>query len=828
MELRNRRLSQDSENGNPTQTSQQIDDDMDQKASQTSGSDDEMFETAAGLEMDVDEHSEMDLGGEAFLGDFEEIEEDEDVERFISKNNTPTVSTRQSPEIHKDGSQSSDEDDIFEEISEHDGTAKQVEGDKAEQSASKADSEFGWYMANEDLERLRALQSSFRQNNVPKLDDGLFLCPDVYRRYSVLPTASASDEPALKTNDPAPTTTDSAPAKNAVTQKPSSLRSSGRIEAKSLIKPNTSAEAAPADASGATKHTDKTVNGGADDVVGTLLGAMSSPKSRVQEQTALAAIPSDMMAAMMAIEGGSTAPKSAQIMPENLAHMMAQRLPKGYKGPFSQLTAIEHTQYLQLAQRAKTGALVGKEHSDYTRLKARVDIEQQQFRERAREQAQARVRLIQDEINSSTSQELTRLGQRVLQSYPRQYRSAKVRTIRPSAARYTPLEYRETLFQRGMCGHILDTTQRTQLSAPDAWADGPLLSQDTEAMAVAIKANADVVLTDTALAALLSLPQSYMRDVIVPFTVREGARPMVVVDELVVPTHAATPRVLNEMYYSAAVRSELVDASRTLDLAKPAEATNPESTISSPEEPKPESNLANATYTLWELGGQRIVVRYAVHAFAQPAATVTLAVKVETQVGSAAAEAALASNGRDALEETAERERQAWWLAAYLRGSAAEVRVVHVTPDGSVVKTTRHTAADMYTDSQPPTRAVADLLQDLAQLGAGQYLLAHRRRTWDATVYRATDGVVTARSDAVLDLAAELAPVAMVDAKRAEVEGDVVTVAWHGMPGHIPHTYAPADLEPFCGAASTWSGGPSAAARGRRKKKPKRKGAKKA
>ncbi|KAJ1838523.1 hypothetical protein LPJ70_005424 [Coemansia sp. RSA 2708] len=347
-------------------------------------------------------------------------------------------------------------------------------------------------------------------------------------------------------------------------------------------------------------------------------------------------------------------------------------------------------------------------------------------------------------------------------------------------------------------------------------------------MAVAIKANADVVLTDTALAALLSLPQSYMRDVIVPFTVREGARPMVVVDELVVPTHAATPRVLNEMYYSAAVRSELVDASRTLDLAKPAEATNPESTISSPEEPKPESNLANATYTLWELGGQRIVVRYAVHAFAHPAATVTLAVKVETQVGSAAAEAALARNGRDALEETAERERQAWWLAAYLRGSAAEVRVVHVTPDGSVVKTTRHTAADMYTDSQPPTRAVADLLQDLAQLGAGQYLLAHRRRTWDATVYRATDGVVTARSDAVLDLAAELAPVAMVDAKRAEVEGDVVTVAWHGMPGHIPHTYAPADLEPFCGAASTWSGGPSAAARGRRKKKPKRKGAKKA
>ncbi|KAJ2363867.1 hypothetical protein H4S01_004073 [Coemansia sp. RSA 2610] len=712
MELRNRRLSQDSENGNPTQASQQIDDDMDQKASQTSGSDDEMFETAAGLEMDVDEHSEMDLGGEAFLGDFEEIEEDEDVERFISKNNTPTVSTRQSPEIHKDGSQSSDEDDIFEEISEHDGTAKQVEGDKAEQSASKADSEFGWYMANEDLERLRALQSSFRQQNVPKLDDGLFLSPDVYR-------------------------------------------------------------------SGATKLTDKTVNGGADDVVGTLLGAMSSPKSRVQEQTALAAIPSDMMAAMMAIEGGSTAPKSAQIMPENLAHMMAQRLPKGYKGPFSQLTAVEHTQYLQLAQRAKTGALVGKEHSDYTRLKARVDIEQQQFRERAREQAQARVRLIQDEINSSTSQELTRLGQRVLH-------------------------------------------------APDAWADGPLLSQDTEAMAVAIKANADVVLTDTALAALLSLPQSYMRDVIVPFTVREGARPMVVVDELVVPTHAATPRVLNEMYYSAAVRSELVDASRTLDLAKPAEATNPESTISSPEEPKPESNLANATYTLWELGGQRIVVRYAVHAFAQPAATVTLAVKVETQVGSAAAEAALASNGRDALEETAERERQAWWLAAYLRGSAAEVRVVHVTPDGSVVKTTRHTAADMYTDSQPPTRAVADLLQDLAQLGAGQYLLAHRRRTWDATVYRATDGVVTARSDAVLDLAAELAPVAMVDAKRAEVEGDVVTVAWHGMPGHIPHTYAPADLEPFCGAASTWSGGPSAAARGRRKKKPKRKGTKKA
>ncbi|KAJ1757402.1 hypothetical protein LPJ77_006575, partial [Coemansia sp. RSA 2523] len=50
--------------------------------------------------------------------------------------------------------------------------------------------------------------------------------------------------------------------------------------------------------------------------------------------------------------------------------------------------------------------------------------------------------------------------------------------------------------------------------------------------------------------------------------------------------------------------------------------------------------------------------------------------------------------------------------------------------------------------------------------------------------------------------------------------GDYVPMAWHGMPGHVPYTYAPCDLEPFCSPPVTWNK-PSRTRRKQKKRKAK-------
>ncbi|KAJ2812369.1 hypothetical protein FBU31_007606 [Coemansia sp. 'formosensis'] len=90
-------------------------------------------------------------------------------------------------------------------------------------------------------------------------------------------------------------------------------------------------------------------------------------------------------------------------------------------------------------------------------------------------------------------------------------------------------------------------------------------------------------------------------------------------------------------------------------------------------------------------------------------------------------------------------------------------------------------------------------------------MLVHRRRTWDATIYRALDEneaqapPLRASSEAVMSLAAELKPTPIPDLTQLGVEGDYVQAAWAGAPAQIPYTYAPADLSALVNSSqSKW------------------------
>ncbi|KAJ2452464.1 hypothetical protein EV183_002911 [Coemansia sp. RSA 2336] len=789
MELRNRPLSEersvDESAESAVQDTAKSDSVAKEEAMEENDDDDDSSDIFESTDMDIDGAGDMSMEGQMFLGDFEEIEEDEDVERFMSQNNTPSASTRQSPKptaqskksAEMEVDDSSDEDEVFETISEP--SSASTAG--AEMPKPQA-SQFEWYLPTEELDKLRSLQQDFRQRNVPELPSGLFLSADVYKRYSVLEAVS-NDKTQASVSTSAVTSPKSTP-----TQKPSSLRSNGRNEAKGGTSDNPASATVNEPAKSAGKPKGDRDNAG--DVVDTLLGAMSSPKIRKEvvasppKSRSEGTIPNDMLVAMAAVEGNE-APKPPAAPVDDTAKLLAQRLPNGYTGPFSQLNTAEHGYYLSLLHRSKAGQLNGREAAELARLRSRVEAEQQKFKEQARTVGLERVRRIRADVNSSACAALGRYAQAVREAYPQNYRASGVRAIRPSASRYVALEYREMLFQRGSCGHVVAAGEKLGAES-DAWAgeaNDMLLSYDTKAAQVAEQAAADVVISDTTLAALLTLPQSFARDVVVPFTVSDGARRVVTIDDIVELASSATPRRLNELFYTQAARRHLKDSSRALQLGAN----------------DGHGDMENATYTLWDLGGLRVVVRYVVHAFehrGDMAATVTLAAKVEAHAGSTSAETAAAGG---TAEETTERERLTWWALAYLRGNASEVRVVHVDTDGAVVRTTRHTAADLGADA-PPTRAIADMFRDLTQLDAGQYLLVHRRRTWDATVYRALDEAPQSqqRSGAVLDLSELLAPVTAIDAERADVEADYVPVAWHVGPAHIPLTYPPADVAEHC------------------------------
>ncbi|KAJ2717203.1 hypothetical protein H4R19_000147 [Coemansia spiralis] len=905
-----------------------------------------------GMATDTDEQSESDndndndqeMGGRlgdmngGFLGDFEEIEEDEDVQRFMSLNNTPSMSTRESPEargmgaghvpdkIADDGSDENEEDG-FETISER--TAAGADGSphtnghglpatRVARAVPMRDAGAplrSGYLLPEDLARLMALQKEFHQSAIPKLpSDHLFISPDVYRRYSVLPTAGRPLEAAEVEPDTATAATagvpEAAPPKPVASAppppKPSSLRTSGQQSKVGSVsdggdRAGNNNSAGDADTTGpGGPHTQPTTSpmspvprrprskstaGDEDDVVDTLLGAMGSGKPRASPPLARPAggaqqtIPNDMLVAMMAIEGVSvdTVPK-APAAADGPAKAMAARLPKGYAGPFSQLTADEHARLLALAPRAKAKALGAMEAADYQRLKAKVDGEQLKFREAAREKALPQLRYIAEGVAQHACREWSRAGAEVLEMYPRMYAPVRVRAIRSSTSGYVPLVYRDTLFQTGACHHIADAMSGPVPALPvpsdmDPWAtqQGRRLpmSRDAVAADLAHGAGADVAISSSALIALLTLPQAFAQDVVVPFTVvdvagpegESGGRRRVVFDKPLPPAPAATPHKLSQMFYERAIRAQAGDPDRPLELSGGSMASR---VAVSETAGTATATADNANYTLWEFGGLSVLIRYSVDGYvhgdgadAAPAApgaqppppppaktTVTLAAKMERQLGNTSPEARLAAGGSGGgrpFEDVGEGERLAWWMACYLRGNPSETWVSHVDVQKSAVaRVTRHTCGDLYPaadtgGAQPSTRGVLDLLQDLLRLPAGQYMLAHRRRTYDATIYKALEnqGALAAAApsqrttDSVMDLAAEIGPVDPAALAHGDVDGDYVPVTWHGLPGQIPHTYAPADLQAHCAPAAVppWKGA-AGATRGRRRPGSKRKKAK--
>ncbi|KAJ2464434.1 hypothetical protein GGI03_003231 [Coemansia sp. RSA 2337] len=857
------------------------------------------------------EGEDMDDVPDGFIGDFEEIDEDEEVERFISLNLTPATSTHQSPTAlrpHTDKQgmaemraeeSSEDEDDNFESITERESgrlASVPIEAETTDAQpavvnssvASKAAPDNGLFskVSVAHMRRLRTLQDGFREKHVPKLaDELLFFKPDVYKRYTVLAKPAdhvadvvAATAPTLsEAQAPQPPTAPESLAPPLTQQKRSSLRTGGDMPAPSVEQ---SSAAVNGTAAAATRvaETDNGVAGDSEpmavdlpvsartrhatsgieenDVVGAILGVMGSPKSRVsnaQVQTSSAPapaapkaaavpaipqdIPNDMLVAMMAIEGVNNAEVASKLTAaRNNAESapnkdVAARLPKGYGGPFSQLTTAEHRQFLELAQRMKTGAALGtRENADYQRLKPKVESEQQAFRLQAREKAIPLLRNISESVNEAALGELAGIGAEALKSYPPVYVPVRATAIRASSAGYVPLVYKDTLLQRGSC-YLAEMPAISEKKAGVAVLGESksgeqrslVMSRDPVAMDLAGRTGADVAISASALVALLTLPQSYNHEVVIPFRVVESAgaqendpsdgagkdaqpRRMVVVDKPLMPSHAATPRKLNQMHYEMAVRRQLVNRSRPLELAGGSLAKAPGMAVQAAEQD-------NANYTLWEFGDLRVLIRYSVHGFAPKEApstattTVTLETKLEYQLGSSSAEAAMTSAGGDAYEDVSESERLAWWLGSYIRGSPSEVWVAHVDVHRSAItRMSRRTCGDLYSgDSaggQPSTRGVVGVLQDLLRLNAGQYMLVHRRRTWDATIYRALDeseaqAPPQRASEAVMSLAAELKPTLVPDLTQLGVEGDYVQAAWAGVPAQIPYTYAPADLSAF-------------------------------
>ncbi|KAJ1933676.1 hypothetical protein FBU59_005951, partial [Linderina macrospora] len=283
-----------------------------------------------------------------------------------------------------------------------------------------------------------------------------------------------------------------------------------------------------------------------------------------------------------------------------------------------------------------------------------------------------------------------------------------------------------------------------------------------------------------------------------------GVRRMLVVDGPLASAQSVTARACNQEFYAEATAAAAAADSEApaMDLRRGSMLEQ----VADVGEAEAEAEAGgNGSYTLWEFGGLRVMVRYGVDGFAtagtdgQKVATVTLKTKLEYQRG-------LAHSGR---EETTEAERLAWWLGSYMRGSPSEVWVSHVDVGTSqVVRVTRLGAGDLYecsaaAGSSPSTRGVCELMRELLTLAAGQYLLVHRRRTWDATIYRALDAGRQG-SGAVLDLAVELAGGAGDGAVPVDVDidSDYVPAAWQPMlPGQAPFTYPPTDLAEYAAGA---------------------------
>ncbi|KAJ1782037.1 hypothetical protein LPJ59_006912, partial [Coemansia sp. RSA 2399] len=355
----------------------------------------------------------------------------------------------------------------------------------------------------------------------------------------------------------------------------------------------------------------------------------------------------DMLTAMMAIEGLSAleTPKPAAVRAPGRqisAKEFAAKLPGGYKGPFSQMSTAEHAHFLGLVQKVRAGQLNAKDNIEYQRFKTKIDAEQLKFRTQAREKSFPLLRYISEPVSQAAYKRLSELSGRALEHYVHRYTPVRVAAIRSSASGYTPLVYMETLLQRGKCyGVQMPSIERMSAEGTLSLTDDPWgckqsddklvrkmgmpVTSDSVALKLARLVQADVVVSASSLIALLTLPQSYMRDVAIPFKVitsqadaDKPARSVLLVDKPLMSTHASTPRKLNQMFYETCASSRLVDRSQQLELGGGTKANSVSEVAVDGSDSADQVLLDNSNYTLWEFGGLRVIVRYGVHGFHAP------------------------------------------------------------------------------------------------------------------------------------------------------------------------------------------------------------------
>ncbi|KAJ1895773.1 hypothetical protein LPJ66_004383 [Kickxella alabastrina] len=908
MELRNRRLSLeelDEQTNSDKQPTSMNSNDSNRSNDDSSNNGDR--------DGDGDEDEEMeDMGG--FLGDFEEICEDEDVERFISQNHTPAVSTRHSPEIC-DKAESSDEEDIFESIPDQEDVVMEsatvepvapetiaVEKPSEEQVMVAAavepaadvqmtepaaepqaieevvpeiaevtdvaeiakSAKTAWLVSESIKQKYRELEDRFRDQFVPKLGKGQFFDPETYRKYTVIGNVAEASMAAPIVLQPQQQQTQQQPRQQTQQQtqqqsqqqhtqqpqpqhqhqqqKPSSLRSGALVQTDPPVSTRTRS----------TKASDQ------DDVVGALLGAMQPASKKPSPHTdalqaTQATIPTDMLAAMAALDGPAPADaptQPAQPKPDPTPHVtakdLAAHLPRGYAGPFSQLTLAEHQRCQFLGSRG-VKALGAREQAEFMRLRGRVEAEQKEFRRLLQEKTTESLRDVSPELLAQCRGWLEKQRREALGAYAPMYMPTRVMAIRPITSGHVPLEYRDTLLQCGVCHGVREVAhggrvQQQQAGEVAMGGGRPVMTKDPHVRRLAEQARADVALSDSALLALLTLPLAYHRDLLIPLEVAMvGDRRLAVVDRPLVPGRAWTPRKLRQMYCDAAVRSQMLDRTQTLALGRGSGG----GTEPGPG-PGPGPGLdtvgaaANASYTVWAFGATRLLVRCGIDGFSQGESggegqgeggsgetrvTVTLGTKLEHHVPATNPEAGLAAGGSGmALEEVTETERLSWWLSAWLRGSPSQLWVTHLDRASQAVRTSKVTAADMFPADapQPSMHALRNVLAEIQRLPVGRYVLEHVRGAWDATILRAVDratsgatatatataataaavgaGALGVRpSGAVMDLAKELELEVEVELGAAgfalgEVANDYVPPIWLGAPPMPPWTYPPPEV----------------------------------
>ncbi|KAJ1945454.1 hypothetical protein GGF37_001692, partial [Kickxella alabastrina] len=783
MELRNRRLSleelDEQTNGDKQPTS------MNSNAGNRSN---DGSSNNGDRDGDGDEDEEMeDMGG--FLGDFEEICEDEDVERFISQNHTPAVSTRHSPEIC-DKAESSDEEDIFESIPDQEDVVMEsatvepvapepisVEKLSEEQvmvaaavetvaavqmtepaaepqeieevvqeiaevvpeiaevtdvAESAKPAKTAWLVSESIKQKYRELEDRFRDQFVPKLGKGQFFDPETYRKYTVIGNVAEASVAAPAVLQPqqqqAQQQPQQQPRRQAQQQQPQQQhiqqpqhqpqqqhiqQPQHQPQQQHIQQPQHQQQKPSSLRSGALVQTDPPVStrtrstkaSDQDDVVGALLGAMQpankkpSPHADAAQATQ-ATIPTDMLAAMAALDGPTPAdaptqpaqPK-ADPTPHVTAKDLAAHLPRGYAGPFSQLTLAEHQRCQFLGSRGAK-ALGAREQAEFMRLRGRVEAEQKEFRRLLQEKTTESLRDVSPELLAQCRGWLEKQRREALEAYAPMYMPTRVMAIRPITSGHVPLEYRDTLLQCGVCHGVREVAhggrvqQQQQQAGEVAMGGGrPVMTKDPHVRRLAEQARADVALSDSALLALLTLPLAYHRDLLIPLEVAMvGGRRLAVVDRPLVPGRAWTPRKLRQMYCDAAVRSQMLDRTQTLALGRGSGGGT---------EPRPGPGpdtvgaAANASYTVWAFGATRLLVRCGIDGFSQgegegegegeggsgeARVTVTLGTKLEHHVPATSPEASLAAGGSGmALEEITETERLSWWLSAWLRGSPSQL-----------------------------------------------------------------------------------------------------------------------------------------------------------